>query len=180
MSDNIIIFGQEVSSETAYFNMVWLEEIHRDELLKLKQLKQLRHLNASFYKLNDVDLEVIGQLKSVELLDLVMTEVTDEGLKLLRPMVNLEELRLKDNPQITDAGLEHLSGLKNLKLIHLGNTSVTIAGLQVILRNIALSTLVIDSDFKESLNELGAMSLEYPSLEIIVKGTATVSNGEIY
>jgi len=54
------------------------------------------------------------------------TKITDEGLKHLRGLSNLEHLSLA--PQHSDAGLEHLGGLRKLETIKAVNTKVTKAG----------------------------------------------------
>lgn len=174
MPGNVTIFDQDVSLDVPYFNMVWVEKVLKKELLKLQQLKKLRHLNASCYRLQDKDLLTIGTLTQVELLDLVMTEITDSGLGHLQNMVCLEELRLKDNPQLTDNCIPHLVRLKSLKLLHLGTTSVTISGVRQLLEALELETLVLDDDFEDHLEDLKALASSNSKLEIIVKGVITL------
>jgi Leucine-rich repeat (LRR) protein len=54
--------------------------------------------------------------------------VTNDGLRELEGLANLEELNLP-NTRISDAGLVHLEGLKRLKRLNLSGTRVTDAGL---------------------------------------------------
>jgi hypothetical protein len=69
-----------------------------------------------------------AKLNSVRKLYLDTAAVDDGTLELVGEITSLEELNL-DGTQVTDAGLRHLHGLKNLKLIFLRRTKVTkIAG----------------------------------------------------
>ena len=179
MTEIVQIFDQEASVHTEYLNMVFIEELTVEDLQKLRQFTNLTHLNASFYKLEDEHLPYIAAVSTIELLDLVLTEITDKGLAALVPMTNLEELRLKDNPQLTDNCLTHLSRIKSLKLLHLDNTDVTVAGLKTLLADLVLETVILDSDLATHQDELKQLSVQYPNLEIRLKGTGTFFNGEL-
>jgi hypothetical protein len=53
-------------------------------------------------------------MKKLKWLKLDQCTISDEGLKSLAPLTNLEYLHI-GSTQVTDAGLENLTGLKNLK-----------------------------------------------------------------
>jgi internalin A len=76
----------------------------------------------------DADLESLKQLKSLQILNLSQTAITDAGLKPIASLPNLRNLILPVS--ITDAGLVHLKGLRNLKILLLNGTKVTDAGLR--------------------------------------------------
>ncbi len=57
-------------------------------------------------------------------LDLAKSQVTDEGLKVLAAMKELEKLHL-ENTKITDAGIQHLTPLKKLEYLNLYATDVS-------------------------------------------------------
>jgi Leucine-rich repeat (LRR) protein len=62
------------------------------------------------------------------------TAITDEGLKHLSVLINIDTLNL-ENTQISDAGLKHLSDLTNLDQLLLGNnTQVTDEGIKELQR----------------------------------------------
>ena len=69
------------------------------------------------------------RLKSLQVLFLNSTKVTDPGLEHLKGLTSLRELYL-NSTKVTDAGLEHLKGLTALKELYLAGTQVTDAGVQ--------------------------------------------------
>lgn len=179
MAKTITIFDQIVPLDTTYLNMVFVEEVTSAELEKVRSLTELRHLNASSHLLHDEHLEIIGTLEQLEMLDLVMTEITDQGLQKIGDLKNLDELRLKDNPQLTDNCIPYLATLQALKSVHLGNTAVSIKGVKRLLSDVALETIILDATFDKFLNPLKLLSLEYPKLQILLKGIGTIVNGEL-
>jgi hypothetical protein len=98
------------------------------------------------------ELRAFGQLRMLKL-D-AAKKVTDEGLKELAPLTQLEDLGLSST-QVTDAGLKHLADLKELKYLSLGFTNVTDAGLKDLAEHKKLETLglsftkVTDAGVKE-------------------------------
>jgi hypothetical protein len=101
-------------------------------------------------KVTDADLEILKQLKSLQILNLSQTAITDAGLKpieflpkLQNPILpvsitdaglvntkgftQLEPLSLLSS-QVSDAGLVYLKGLQKLKTLLLTDTKVTDAG----------------------------------------------------
>lgn len=77
----------------------------------------------------DDGLAYVGELKSLESLELEKTIVTDDGLRHLKGLANLEYLDLTDT-HIGDAGLKHLKGLESIGWLVLDGTNVTDAGLE--------------------------------------------------
>ena len=59
------------------------------------------------------------------------TEITDDGLKHLSSLTDLEWLFL-NNTKISDGGLKHLSGLTNLEVLSLVGTSVSDDGVKIL------------------------------------------------
>jgi hypothetical protein len=57
------------------------------------------------------------------------TEVTDDSLANLEPLVDLDDLHYKGSRLISDVGLDHLKNLIRLKNLNLGGAKVTDAGL---------------------------------------------------
>jgi hypothetical protein len=84
--------------------------------------------------LNDEDLKLLQNFHDLEVLDLSDSSgaagkgITDEGLKNLKGLKKLRELKLSFNFSITDKGLEYLKGLDRLERLELGYTKVTRAG----------------------------------------------------
>lgn len=76
----------------------------------------------------DTELAALGQFKSLEVLEVVNTQITDATLARLAKLSNLKELNL-NLTQTTDAGLAHLAGLKKLEKLNLFKAEVTDGGL---------------------------------------------------
>jgi hypothetical protein len=171
------IINKEVNIDADYLNLSFFGEIDNLELKKLIQLKKLRHLNVSSSDLFDEHLDVIIQIENLELLDLDSTEITDKGLQQLSQLKKLKELRLKDNPQLTDNCIEFLSNIKHLEFLHIGNTSITTSGLRTLLDNKKMKSIILDFEFENEIDELKRLTQKCPNLEITLKGTGIISNG---
>jgi len=63
-------------------------------------------------------------LSGLRYLELCQTKVTDEGLKELAALTELQRLGL-NSTAVTGAGLKHLVPLKKLQLLNLSDTKVT-------------------------------------------------------
>jgi hypothetical protein len=79
-------------------------------------------------KVMDFDLAQLKNLKSIQLLSLHGTMVTDAGLTHLKDVKTLQELHLPYTA-VTDAGLVHLKDLKSLHTLNLSSTKITDKGL---------------------------------------------------
>ena len=78
---------------------------------------------------SDADLEPIGSLPAIVDLRINSRHFTNEGLRHLQDLENLERLDLWCR-QITDEGLRRLSGLDSLIELDLSRTQITDAGLE--------------------------------------------------
>ena len=173
------IANKEVNIDTDYLNLSFFGEIDIIELKKLALLKKLKHLNLASSDLLDKHLEFIGQVETLELLDLDLTEITDNGLRNLQSLKQLRELRLKDNPQLTNNCIQFLSNIEQLELIHIENTAITIEGLIKLLNHKELKSIISDFESKNEIEELIRITEKYPKLEITLKGTGVISNGKL-
>jgi hypothetical protein len=175
----INIIDHEVCTNADYLSLSFFGEIEISEIQKLLQLKNLKHLNLSSCDLIDKHLETIGKIASLELLDLDATEITDQGLFFLQHLKNLKQLRLKDNPQLTDTCVEYLSNIHSLELVHFGNTSVSTGGVRKLLSKVELHCILLEnSDLRDVIDELLIITSEHPKLEITLKGLGILSNGK--
>lgn len=177
--DTIRILDNEVRLETNYLSLLFFGKIQMSEWEKLAQLKNLKHLNVASSDLVDAHLEIIGQLKTLELLDLDLTEISDNGLRKLKSLKQLVELRLKDNPQLTDECIEFLLEIEQLQFIHIENTSITIQGLTKLLTHKELKSVIVGIEFNNEIDELVRITEKYPKIEITFKGTGIISNGTL-
>ena len=81
--------------------------------------KPLVRIDARFKPIRDSDLEPLGNLKHLEVLDLTGTKVTDAGIKHLAHHKALHTLSVYQT-KISDAGLKDISAFKQLKWLDLG------------------------------------------------------------
>jgi Leucine Rich repeat len=73
----------------------------------------------------DYLLRKISKLSGLKQLLLTDTQTTDEGLRYIGKMTDLEELWIWSPTSITDAGVTHLTSLNNLKIIHINHSHIT-------------------------------------------------------
>lgn len=99
------------------------------ELRHLSGIRSLRLLDLSGTKVTDVGLVHLLGCDDLEIVSLWDTAVTDDGLALLGRLPNLRHLGL-GNTRVTDAGLRHLAGLRRLRLVQLPGTAVSGPGLR--------------------------------------------------
>ena len=96
-----------------------------------------------------------SKLRSVDLVD---TQVTNEGLKVIGQLTDIESLRLC-SPQITGAGMAYLDGLKHLQSLYLTGCRVGDDGMRSIAGHAILRRLHLDgSATRRGLAELVRLS----------------------
>lgn len=128
-----------LGAELVYLGVQWrrLERIERRDRLELALAEQGGHSCDKFRcdgkdwvwakAKTDAGLEVLEELRDLQILDLTDSQVTDAGLKHLKALPRLERLRL-DGSGISDAGLEHLKQMPQLRQVYLFATQVTERG----------------------------------------------------
>jgi len=91
----------------------------------------LHHVRMRLWdKVIDEYLELmVTQVKSINMLDLDETDITNNGIAHLAKMDFIKELRLKGIREIDDDCIVHLNKIKGLELLHVKGTSVTIDGI---------------------------------------------------
>jgi hypothetical protein len=76
-------------------------------------------------QIDDDDVECLREVRHLRHLYLNGTAITDDGLRHIGRLTELEGLSLIESTQITDAGLEQLKGLNRLQLLDLEGTQIT-------------------------------------------------------
>lgn len=113
---------------------------------------QIQKVDLNGTHARDEDIELLKNLKQLEILHLQASYITDKGMPFLQEMKSLTELNLHDSRYFTDAGLdalqtlprlsklevsktnvsdasiERLSAMKQLSQLHLNNTRITVDG----------------------------------------------------
>src|SRR5262249_14421160 len=115
----------------------------------------------------DSDAALLPYVAEVEHLQLLETQITDEGMRHLKNLKNLRSLWV-DATKIGDDGLAHLAGLVHVKSLHLGRTRVTSAGMQHLkklaeLEELTLGDTAVDDSgmaYLESLPRLRILKLD--------------------
>jgi Leucine Rich Repeat (LRR) protein len=68
--------------------------------------------------------EHLGQVTSLESLNIIATKLDDDRIATLAGLTNLKSLRFTNNGKLSDAGLEKLAGLKNLEVFSFVGTGM--------------------------------------------------------
>jgi hypothetical protein len=89
---------------------------------------RLKTLDLQHTRITDAGLSRLSRLK-LNWLYLDGTKITDDGLKAIENMTDMQYLFLADTP-IDDAGLAHLAKFKHLQILAVGGTRVTPSGLR--------------------------------------------------
>ena len=88
----------------------------------MERLSQLHELQVNGANLPSRVTQRIGHLASLRSLSVQHMSVSDDDLRSLKRLKNLEHLELEAD-QITDAGLVHLRNLQRLRLLNLYNAN---------------------------------------------------------
>ena len=133
--------------------------ITSDGLQHLKGLPRLMCLNVGGCDLNDEALDVIGQLISLQSLDVSCTRnISNDGLSHLISLTRLTELNISNCRRITDGGLACVASLSNLleldvsKFDHGSDPCISNRGLTHLskLRKLKVLTISGSEDIKEN------------------------------
>jgi Ran GTPase-activating protein (RanGAP) involved in mRNA processing and transport len=130
----------------------------------------MRRVNFRIEGVSDEELLfMLEYVKSIDMLDLDESEITNLGIQYLTQLDVLKELRLKSCKEINDGCIEYLCQIKSLELLHLGSTNITLEGWSQLSCLQNLKTLLISADSVEDINDsLVKLSAELPNCEIIV------------
>ena len=130
------------------------------------ELAKVTRLNLGFTKITDEGLKDVAKLQQLEWLILINTKITDAGLKDVAKLRKLEELRL-DGTKITDEGLKDVAKLENLKGLSLNSTQVTDVGLKDVAK---LQNLIAFGLFRTKITKAGVAELKKALPNILIYG----------
>jgi len=180
VSQIIRIDEESFSSSIEHFSF----SIDHDQIVTMDDLRNLRLFSklesASFCatNLDDVGLEHVSRVPTLENLDLQYTKITDDGLACLQHLPGLKYLRLKENAQLTNACIPHLLRLNALVELQIHETSIDQHGLDRLegLKN--LRHIVLDVwEGNYSFDALLALSTRMPACTILAKGDGEFFQG---
>lgn len=137
-------------------------EFGDEQLLRLKPVaSNIAWLDLGDSQVTDESLKLIGRMPELERLHLEKTAVTDAGLAHLAGLTNLEYLNLYET-KITDAGLAPLHGLPKLRKLYLWQTAVTIQGKRDFERAVNLEINIGSEGEEETVEEPAPKPVEEP------------------
>jgi Leucine-rich repeat (LRR) protein len=91
--------------------------------------KPVTIVNLGLSQVTDESMSLLKTFPKVQKLTLNGTKISDAGLQPLKELASLQKLYLVDT-KITDAGLEALKGLASLRILSVVGTEITDAGLE--------------------------------------------------
>lgn len=110
-----------LETQSTYFGLVLPRtETRDDDVKKLKGLKNLKSLSlAGCSQITPKGLNIIANLKDLEILDLSHTQICDDNLKKMKNLKNLKILTLLNCELITDEGIQYIGDFENLESLDL-------------------------------------------------------------
>ena len=114
---------------------------------------------------------MVTQVRSINMLDLDETDITNDGIEHLTKLDFIRELRLKGIREINDDCIIHLNKIKGLKLLHIRGTAVTLDG---VLKLDALQELkqlfISDKNDEPDPEKIRQLRELMPDCEFVVNG----------
>ncbi len=117
------------------------------DLQYLSHLSGLTHLKITAYEstgLTDKCVRCIRELTNLIHLSLETGHVTDDSLRYLAPLAQLESLNLWPSPSFRGDGIEHIQHLTNLRRVRLSSTPVARAGVRYLANLQRLEEIEVD------------------------------------
>lgn len=148
------------------------------ELQKLAVFPRLKSASFVDTNLDDVGLEYVSKVRTLEHLDLQDTKITNAGLAHLAQLPRLDWLRLKENSQLNNECVPHLQRLERLSNLQIHETSIDQKGLEQLADMQSLRDICIDV-WRDNYTFEGllALSVRMPNCTILAKGQGTFHRG---
>ena len=112
----------------ADLNLCFAEQIGDEGASAMRNWKHLTRLNLRGTKITDATLEMLGDLTTLEDLDIGFAQLTDVGLDHLTPLAHLRKLAMGGN-KLTSSGLQFLRQLPQIEYLDLAGAQRTDSGL---------------------------------------------------
>jgi len=136
-------------------------DIDGRELAKSKFLSRLTSLKLGGSRNVDVVLKALDNSKQLTTLFLSSTDLTNDDLRHIGTMSNLEGLVLRDNQQIDETGLSYLINLGRLNYLDLSNTSVTAKAIPTLRKLPKLRQITLSADTPTKERKLWDMAFPH-------------------
>lgn len=106
------------------------DKLDVENLRRVTQLPKLVTLSLRSCEVDDQHMEVIGQMKQLEALNLASSVFTDVGVEHIAGLDNLVVLHINNCRNITDEALRSIAKLPSLQYLSLQDTNITDEGLK--------------------------------------------------
>ena len=130
------VFGPETYQPVRMVNMlpdghitIKQKTLSDDFLARLSALSELEFLELENTIVAETDWQYISQFRRLRTLYVRRSNISDEGVKYISQLPELEELNIEETKGISDAALVSISQLPKLSNLKLGFTKITDAGL---------------------------------------------------
>lgn len=158
--------AEKLKTATFWSNFIYFNKLSHLEEIPL-------HLSRVNFRIHGVDddglLLMLDKVRSIDMLDLDESVITNEGVRHLTKLSSLKELRLKTCSELDEGCLPYLNQITSLKLLHLGSTAITVDGLFQLSSLKNLHTLLISSPTDDGIREkLIKLSALLPDCKFIV------------
>lgn len=136
------------------------------KIIMLAENKNQIAVNAINYSaFNDEDAQLVAALgENVLQLKLGDTQITDEGLKHIGKLTQLQQLHV-ENTSVSGAGLQHLQACDQLRYLNLVNTKVTDDGVALLGKLPALQHVYL---YQTSVSAAGISTLAQSNTELTI------------
>jgi hypothetical protein len=112
---------------------------------------------------------MVTHVRSINMLDLDETDITNYSIQLVTKLSFIKELRLKGCRKIDDKAIPHINNIKGLELLHIDGTSISINGVLQLSASHTFRMLLIGVDEPEQhQEELTTIAQRFPDCELIV------------
>jgi hypothetical protein len=163
-------FGAETYQPVRTINMLTgprsgeKKQLPDNFLGQLSSLPEIASLGLENTVIAESDWRNIAKFRKLESLLLGRSNITDEGVKYLSQLPELDELSMGDTKGITDAAIPFISKLPKLTNLKLGSTNITDQGLRALspvskLDILELPNVKVTSHGVESLKNIPSLTI---------------------
>jgi hypothetical protein len=130
------------------------------------------HIDFRFSGVTDEELYLlVTKIRSINMLDLNETNITNHGIAALTQLDNLSELRMKECMEIDNDCIVHLNKITTLKLLGVKSTPITIDGLLGLTDLKNLEELFFSESPVDNMQEkLQTIAKNLPKCQLIMDG----------
>lgn len=143
-------------SRLTTLNLSGVAKLNDENVQVVSQIKSLTSLDLDFKKISDVAINAFSTLDKLKILKLKYTQISDDGVKILAQLPSLEFLDLRNCSRVSDIALQHLK-LLSLQKLYLNSCSISDKGL----KHLTCQSRLVELDLQncERVSDNGLVSL---------------------